>query len=65
MELKPQMVVKLVLESVVVYGRVISVDENGDAQVRFNNNGTVLVSTVIPEMVSEAFYFTGKQRYGV
>lgn len=48
-----------------IFGRVVSVDEFGDAQVRFNNNGTALLATVLPEMVADSFWQDGKGRYGV
>lgn len=49
------------------YGRVTSVDKDGDGTAIFRlDSSRVMSATIMPEMVSEAFWSdTSKVRYGV
>lgn len=60
-------IVKVALGDTHAFGRVTSVDQYGDGEVIFRNpaNGHIISTTVLPEMVQEAFHFQGKGRYGV
>lgn len=63
----PGMIVKVSLpEGKHAFGRVTQATEDGcDGKATFVMSGRVAVSAIMEEMVTEAFYFEGKGRYGV